>query len=216
MERDRIFKHEDLEVLRLRVGPFDNNVYLLRLLGQQRCLLIDAAAEAEAILQEVGSDRLEGIYLTHAHPDHIQALEDLRKHTSAPLAVHPKEPGASSLLAEVFFEDGQRIPVGKRMLEVLYTPGHTPGSVCFLLSPHLCFCGDTVFPGGPGKTWSPEDFRQIIRSLETKIYPLPDHVHLLPGHGDGILVGESRKEYHAFCSRPREKTPWGDVLWETS
>jgi len=214
MNIKKVVAEKTLEVFNLLLGPFGNNVYLVRDPIQSCCALIDASAEADRILQAIGSDRVVAILQTHTHMDHIQALKPVREETKAPVAIHPQEPGAQGLNPEIQLADGQRITVGSHDLEVLHTPGHTPGSVSLLLQPNLCFCGDTVFPGGPGKTWSPEAFLQIIQSLEQKIYVLPDQVRLLPGHGDEISVGESKKEYEAFKLRPREKPPWGDVLWE--
>jgi glyoxylase-like metal-dependent hydrolase (beta-lactamase superfamily II) len=214
MIKATIMEDEGLEVLRMEVGPFGNTVYLVRDRLRECCALIDAAAEGDSIVEVIGEDRLVAILQTHTHLDHIQALEVVRNRSGAPVCIHPLEPEAARLQPDILLGDDQRIVVGAHELEVLHTPGHTPGSVCFLLRPDICFCGDTVFPGGPGKTSSPDAFRRIIQSLERKIYTLADNVRLLPGHGDGISVGDSRREYQAFCNRPREKTPYGDVLWE--
>jgi glyoxylase-like metal-dependent hydrolase (beta-lactamase superfamily II) len=216
MKKETLVRSATLELLRMVVGPFDNNVYLLRDPTASCCALIDAAAEPARIQEAIGDDRLLAILQTHTHMDHIQGLESLRRKTGAPVGIHPLEPEAQGLHPELSLSEGDRIAVGANQLEVLHTPGHTPGSVCFLLRGRLCFCGDTIFPGGPGKTWSPEAFLQIIQSLEQRIYPLPEEVRLLPGHGEEITVGASRREYEAFRSRPREGIPWGDVLWDAS
>lgn len=216
MTKNKLLESKSLDVIQMGSGPFANNVYLVKDRLQGCSLLIDAAFEEGSLLEEVGRDRLVAIVLTHAHMDHIQALEGIRRKTGAPVGLHPQEPEFSRLQPEISLCEGQRIQVGAHELEVLYTPGHTPGSVCFLLRPKLCFCGDAVFPGGPGKTGSAEAFLQAVQSLERKIYTLPDEVRLLPGHGEGILVADSRREYEAFRRRPRSKTPYGDVLWEES
>ena len=216
MKKNIVLETQALQVQRFGVGSYGNNVYLVQDRLQGCCLLIDAAAEGEALLQAIGPDRLVAIILTHAHIDHVLALEEVRKKSGAPVGIHPLEPEATRLRPEISLSDGCRIAVGAYELEVLHTPGHTSGSVSFSLAPTLCFCGDTVFPGGPGKTWSPEGFQTLLQSLERKIYTLPPNVFLLPGHGEGILVGDSKKEYEAFNKRPRDKTPFGDVLWEES
>lgn len=211
---ERLFETDRLEVDRLVVGPFENNVYLVRDRTQGLCAVIDAAFEPERILDAVAGDRVAVILLTHAHMDHVQALEALRLETKAPVGVHPLEPGVEGLKPEITFTHGRRVPVGSHQLEVLHTPGHTPGSVCFVLGKHLCFCGDTVFPGGPGKTATPQDFLQIVESIERHVYTLTDTIRLLPGHGEGLTVGESKKQYEVFRRRPRTSIPFGDVLWE--
>jgi glyoxylase-like metal-dependent hydrolase (beta-lactamase superfamily II) len=210
----KLVDENKLQVYRMVVGPFDNNSYLITDTQQSRCVVIDAAADADRILNAIGSHQVVAILQTHTHMDHTQALREVRERTGAPVGIHPLEPEAAELGPEISLADGQRIAVGSHELQVLHTPGHTPGSLCFLLRPALCFCGDTIFPGGPGKTWSPDAFHQLTQSLEQKIYTLVDRVRLLPGHGEEIAVGESRREYEAFKSRPLKETPWGDVLWE--
>jgi glyoxylase-like metal-dependent hydrolase (beta-lactamase superfamily II) len=216
MRLKKLWEQGGLEVLRLEVGSFGNNVYLVRDLQERVCVLIDASAEEEALWGAVGKDRLADILLTHTHMDHIQALEGIRSKSGAPVGIHPQEPSFAEMHPEISLFDGQRIPVGRRELEVLHTPGHTPGSVSFVLRPKFCFCGDTVFPGGPGKTWSPEDFQILIQSLEKKIYTLPVPMLLLPGHGEGITVENSRREYEGFRSRASGKSRFGEVLWQSS
>lgn len=216
MKKNTVMENQALKVQRFGVGSYGNNVYLVQDQLQGCCVLIDAAAESDALLQAIGPDRLVAIILTHAHMDHIHALEEVRKKSGAPVGIHPLEPEATRLRPEISLSDGYRIAVGSHELEVLHTPGHTSGSVSLFLPSTLCFCGDTVFPGGPGKTWSPEGFQTLIQSLERKIYTLPHNILLLPGHGEGILVGDSKKEYEVFHRRPREKTPFGEVHWEES
>jgi hydroxyacylglutathione hydrolase len=110
--------------------------------------------------------------------------------------------------------DGDTITLGKLKIKVLFTPGHTPGGLCFLVSEYL-FAGDTLFPGGPGHTETPDDFVQILASITQKIYTLPDNTVILPGHGDSTTVRKSKEEYAAFTSKPHG-TLYGDVAWLTS
>ncbi len=93
--------------------------------------------------------------------------------------------------------------------------GQTPGSLCFLTGRYL-LCGDTIFPGGPGKSGSPKDLRQIVDSIEKKILALPDDTLLYPGHGESTQLSKERGQIAAFISRPRDPGLFGDVLWLSS
>jgi len=95
---------------------------------------------------------------------------------------------------------------------VLHTPGHTPGSLCFLVGCYL-ISGDTIFPGGPGRTGSPDDFKQIINSITEKILVLPDDTQIYPGHGNSAVLKNEKEEFAVFCSRPHEPNLCGEVLW---
>jgi len=98
---------------------------------------------------------------------------------------------------------------------VLHTPGHTPGSLCLLSGKHL-FSGDTLFPGGPGKTGNPAAFEQIINSITEKLFILPDETLVYPGHGEDTVLGKEKQEFAVFSSRPRTPGLCGDVLWLSS
>jgi glyoxylase-like metal-dependent hydrolase (beta-lactamase superfamily II) len=95
----------------------------------------------------------------------------------------------------------------------LHTPGHTPGSVCFLTGKFL-IAGDTLFPGGPGHTRSPEDFRQILDSIIHKLLPLPDDTLIYPGHGEATILQKEKQAVLGFSARPHKRGLCGDVLWE--
>ncbi len=111
--------------------------------------------------------------------------------------------------------DGQEIAVGSLSVRAVHTPGHTPGSTCFLVGPFL-ISGDTLFPGGPGHTLTPQDLQQTIRSISERLFVLPDETLVLPGHGDDSTIGRSKREYAVFASRPHPPELCGDVLWESS
>ena len=104
---------------------------------------------------------------------------------------------------------------GKVKVEVLHTPGHTPGSLCFKIGKYL-IAGDTVFPRGPGKTGSPADFRQIVKSITDKIFVLPDDTQIYPGHGDSTTIKNGKSEFAVFSSRRNDPNLCGDVLWLSS
>jgi len=95
---------------------------------------------------------------------------------------------------------------------VLHTPGHTPGSLCFRVGRYL-ISGDTIFPGGPGRTSSPDDFKQIVKSITEKIFVLPDDTQIYPGHGNSTVLKNEKEEFAVFTSRPHEPNLCGEVLW---
>ena len=111
-------------------------------------------------------------------------------------------------------KDGDVIKFGNRELQVLATPGHTDGGVCLLVGKHL-FSGDTLFPGGPGKTRSPEALQQVIGSITSKLLVLSDDTAVYPGHGLDTTIGDARREYQAFASRPHPSELSGDVTWNS-
>ena len=102
--------------------------------------------------------------------------------------------------------------MGAIKLKVLHTPGHTPGSVCFLAGKYL-IAGDTLFPGGPGRTQSPDDFRQIINSVTQKLFELPDSTQVYPGHGEATTIKRAKQEYAVFSVQPQDPNLCGDVVW---
>jgi hydroxyacylglutathione hydrolase len=89
---------------------------------------------------------------------------------------------------------------------VLHTPGHTPGSVCYLVGKHL-FSGDTLFPGGVGATGSVEELQQVYKSSTEKLYVLQDDIFILPGHGKGSVIGVEKKEYREFVAQYPDLLP---------
>ena len=111
--------------------------------------------------------------------------------------------------------DGKVIKFGNQELEILNTPGHTDGASCFRVGKHL-FSGDTLFPGGPGKTRSPEALAQVLNSITSKLLPLPDDTAVYPGHGDDTTIGEARRRYTEFSSKSHPADMFGDVDWLTS
>ncbi|MGB3015109.1 MAG: MBL fold metallo-hydrolase [Candidatus Nanopelagicales bacterium] len=186
-----------LTISKLAVGPMDNNCYLLRCRETGDQLLIDAAAEPERILDLIGPDGLTTIVTTHAHPDHWGALAEVRKQTGATSVAHEADAEHLAELVNRTVVDGDTITVGQVALRVIHLVGHTPGSIALLYDdpmgqPHL-FTGDCLFPGGVGKTWSPEDFDTLLAGVKERIFDsLPDETWVYPGHGNDTTVGTER------------------------
>lgn len=172
----------------------DNNIWVVG--DDEECIVIDAPHDVEAILAVVGDRRLDAIVCTHAHDDHVRVAPELRERTGAPIWLHPAElplwelthPG---LVWDTDLHDGQTIEIAGLEVEVLHTPGHSPGAVC-LYAPALSavFSGDTLFQGGPGATGRSYSSREtILASIRHRLMPLPDDTVVHTGHGDDTTIG---------------------------
>ena len=208
-------KNEDLQIDRLKLGPFETNCYILSCRQTGDSVLVDAPADAAEILKGLEGTNPRYILITHNHMDHLGALSELGTKLGIPVAAHPLDAKKLPSKPETDLHDGDTLSFGNIELRVLHTPGHTPGSLSFLTSRYL-ISGDTIFPGGPGKTWSPTDFRQIIESLTGKIFVLPDDTQIFPGHGDSAILKKEKTEFAYFSSRPHDPDLYGDVLWLSS
>lgn len=178
-----------MQVKKFSVGPFDNNVYVLHCTGSNKALIVDGAADADRILREVEGMDVVAIAQTHGHPDHVSALPKLVAALGAPVLAH-KGDASKMPVPTTPLVDGQTIRVGEIDVDVLHTPGHTPGGMCFVARGHL-FSGDTLFPGGPGATTSPALFQQVMASLD-RLFALPDETRVSPGHGRDTTIGRER------------------------
>jgi glyoxylase-like metal-dependent hydrolase (beta-lactamase superfamily II) len=188
---------DDLVITKISVGPMDNNAYLLRCVSTGEQVLIDAANEADRLLELIGHGGLSTVVTTHRHGDHWQALAEVVAATGARSVAHaadaPQLPVPTETVA-----DGGVVPVGSCGLEVIHLVGHTPGSIALLYRdpagvPHL-FTGDSLFPGGVGNTFgSKENFTSLIDDVEHKIFDgLPDETWFYPGHGKDSTLGTER------------------------
>ena len=164
-------------------------------------MLLDAANEHEKLLELCQRLNVRRVLETHGHWDHIQAVPQLR---DAGYAVAVTAEDAAMLPSyDVVIEDDSVIEVGRLRLHTIHTPGHTPGSMCFLVegSPVL-FSGDTLFPGGPGNTKFPGgDFATIIQSIDRRLFTLPADTIVLPGHGDDTTIGNERPHLQEWIDR---------------
>jgi glyoxylase-like metal-dependent hydrolase (beta-lactamase superfamily II) len=178
-------------------------------------VLVDAPAEAAEILKQLKGTHPRYMLITHSHTDHVGALSELKSKLRIPIGTHRLDANGLPLRPDILLDDGEKVFFGNISLKVLHTPGHTPGSLCFLIGKHL-ISGDTIFPGGPGKTESPADLKQIIESITSKIFALPDDTEICPGHGDSTLLRKEKTEFAIFSSRSHDPNLFGDVLWLSS
>ncbi len=191
MRNDRPAPAGGLVVRALVAGPLDNNVYLATCPATGRAVLIDPAAGASRILEAAAGLQVEAILLTHGHHDHLGAARTVARVLGVPVRLHPADAALAGLPGPRPLADGEQIACGALALEVLHTPGHTPGSVCFLAGATL-FSGDTLFPGGPGATSGRALFHQVMASLRRRLFVLPDTTTVLPGHGPATTIGAER------------------------
>ena len=210
-----IVKDDDVQIEKLELGPWPTNAFIVTCLKTRDSLLVDAPAEANKIIERLQGTNPRYILLTHNHSDHVGALAELRSRLRVPLVAHALEAGKLLYPPERLLNDDETILLGNLTLEVLYTPGHTPGSLCLRVGRYL-LSGDTIFPGGPGNTRSPDAFRQIVKSITDKIFVLPDDTQVFPSHGEGTILKKEKDGFAVFASRPGNPRRCGDVLWLSS
>jgi glyoxylase-like metal-dependent hydrolase (beta-lactamase superfamily II) len=172
----------------------DNNVWVIG--NDSECVVIDAPHAAAPIVELIGDRVLLAILCTHAHDDHVTVARELADTYRAPARLHPDdEPLWRQTYPDFDFEplaDAERIKVGDTFLEVIHTPGHAPGAVCFrLLDGSMVFTGDTLFHGGPGATGrSFSDYDTIIASIRERLLTLPPDTVVHTGHGEDTTIGD--------------------------
>jgi glyoxylase-like metal-dependent hydrolase (beta-lactamase superfamily II) len=201
MARPPHYETSDVRIDKLVVGPFENNVFVVRCKRTGDAVLLDAANEHDLLLEVSRATGVRRVLTTHGHWDHIQAVEAVR---DAGIDVGIAADDAEMLPAYDFtIPDDETITVGDLRLHTIHTPGHTPGSTCFVLEGHpVLFSGDTLFPGGPGNTSTPQgDFHTIIESIDRRLLTLPREMLVLPGHGLDTTLGDEAPHFDEWVER---------------
>ncbi len=206
---------DSIRIEKLELGPFGTNAYFLICPRTDASILVDAPGGADKILAQLEGTDPKYILMTHNHMDHTGALVEVKSALNVPIAAHRDDAGGLPLTPDLLLTDGELVTCGNIQLEVLHTPGHTPGSLCFRTEKYL-IAGDTLFPGGPGKTGSPDDFKRIMESLTRKIFVLPGDTRFYPGHGDFAILEQEKPSFEAFSAKPHDPNLCGDVLWSSS
>lgn len=183
----------------------DNNVWIVG--DDSEVIVIDPAHDARAVAEAVGDRRATVILLTHGHDDHIRAARETAELLGAPLCLNP----ADRMLWDAVYDtapdrdilNGDTFKVAGERLHARFTPGHSPGSTCFVSSTlGAVFTGDTLFQGGPGATGrSYSDFPTIIDSIRRELLTLPDETVVYTGHGDSTTIGAEKPHLDEWIAR---------------
>jgi glyoxylase-like metal-dependent hydrolase (beta-lactamase superfamily II) len=189
-------------IVKVSVGPMDNNAYLVTCSHTGETLLIDAANDAQILLEliEGYAPKLSLIVTSHQHQDHWLALSAVAEATGVPTAAHELDADPLPVKPDRILANGDTVEVGELSFDVIHLRGHTPGSVALALNgadpetgaTHL-FTGDCLFPGGVGKTWKEGDFEKLLDDVTKRVFDVyDDSTVIYPGHGDDTTLGAER------------------------
>ena len=181
-----------LGIQKVHVGAKDTNCYLVTCTQTRETVVIDAGDDPAKIQQQLGSLPVRWLVFTHAHPGHVGAKDALKAATGAPTAMHLADATANLKSADRYLAHGDSLPFGTFALEVLATPGHSPGGLSFKVGNHL-FTGDTLMAGRIGRVDLPGSSpQQLAMSLHAGLMTLPDNTVVYPGHGPNTTIGTER------------------------
>ena len=196
-----------LTISKVAVSEMANNAYLLRCTATGEALLVDAAAEPETLRALIGDADLRTVVTTHGHWDHHRALSEVVAATGAVTVAHPADAADLPVPVQRTVEHGDTVSFGKQTLDVVHLRGHTAGSIALVwrgpgdAGVHV-FTGDSLFPGGPGRTTSPTDFTSLMDDLEERIFGrLDDDTWFYPGHGKDSTLGAERPNLAEWRAR---------------
>jgi glyoxylase-like metal-dependent hydrolase (beta-lactamase superfamily II) len=201
---------EHVVIRKASVSAMDNDCYLLSCRATGAQLLIDAADDATRLLglvhEGAPDGRLDVVVTTHQHWDHHRALRDVIAATGADSAAGAEDASGLPVMPDRLLVQGDSVQFGEIALSVIHLRGHTPGSIALVYddpsgTPHI-FTGDSLFPGGVGRTTTPEDFDSLIDDVETRVFgTLPDETWVYPGHGDDTTLGAERPSLSEWRER---------------
>ena len=209
------YQDSGITIHKINCGPYDNNAYLLVCPQTNESILIDTPADPGELIEVARGTKVQSILITHNHGDHIAGFAEVTSAIGARVGIGEADAHALPKPPSFFLEDGDEIKAGTISLRAISTPGHTPGSTCLVVGDRL-FSGDTLFPGGPGATRSPENLQQLLGSITTKLFVLDDGTEFYPGHGDDGDLKTSIEEHGVFASKEHPADLCGGVLWLSS
>ena len=181
-----------LAIQKIHVGQKDTNCYVVACSESKEAVVIDPGEDAPKILGQLRGLTIKWIVFTHAHPGHTGAKEAVKEATQALTGMHLADATAYLKSADRYLVGGDALPFGVFELQVLPTPGHTPGGLSFRVGNHV-FTGDTLLPGRIGRVDLPGSSpQQIVLSLHGQLLTLPDNTVVYPGHGPNTTIGAER------------------------
>ena len=198
------------------LGPYANNAYIIVDRKTKQSIFVDAPIDSEQAIAKAKGTDVQMIIVTHRHGDHWANIDLVKKKLGAPVFCH--EADRAPYKDKVFdvLGDGDEIPIGDTRVKIIHTPGHTPGSICLLVETAtgpVLMSGDTLFPGGPGRSDKAADLLEMVGSIEKKLLPLDEATAVYPGHGDNTTIEIARLEHAVFTARPHAADLHGDVTW---
>lgn len=204
-----------LELRTRQVGPWGMNTYALVCPTTGQSVLIDPGADPDTLEEMLAGSTPVAIWLTHTHRDHIGALDEMRERLDVPLLAHPGPHSEGvELEADRWLNDGDTVTVGEHTAKIYHAPGHIGDQICFAIEDdHRVIVGDTIFEGGPGKTWSNEGFQTTKQTLRQVVLAWPDDTVCYPGHGPHFRLGDKRDAIEAFLEKDHGDFH-GDATWE--
>jgi glyoxylase-like metal-dependent hydrolase (beta-lactamase superfamily II) len=203
-----------LKLIKQEVGPWPMNTYVLIDPESNASAIIDPGADADKILALTAGTQVMAIFITHGHADHVGVLAEVKAASHAPVYMNPIDAEGFKIKFDQPLYHHQQVAVGNQQLHAIHTPGHTPGLTCLDLGDGRILVGDTIFVGGPGKTWSPDDFATTMQTMQQIVFTWPDETRFFPGHGPSGTIGEERPAFDAFVARGWKRKLHGDVTWK--
>ena len=170
-----------LAIVKLKLDR-EVNCYLVSDTGSKEAVVIDPGMPAEKIVEQAAGVTVKHILATHGHPGHVGGKDDVKEATGGQTGIHSLDAKQFLRSADHYLLDGDELEFGEFKIQVLHTPGHTPGSVCYVIANHA-FVGDTILAGGIGRQMPETDLRRQMMSISTKLLRLPPSTALYPGHG---------------------------------
>ncbi len=198
------------------LGPYENNAYIIADDATKQAIFVDAPLDSAKAIDAARGYDVRLVVVTHRHGDHWANIDDVKKATGAPVHCHEDDRAPYAAKVDGAAADGDEIAIGDTRVRVIHTPGHTPGSICLFVESNggpVLISGDTLFPGGPGRSDSPEALRQMVDSIATRLLTLPDDTAVFPGHGANTTIAAARAEHAIFAAREHPAGLCGDVTW---